>query len=151
MRRAALHVVAGLFLYAVPALPAQQGTSSLAGKVTDAQGGVLPGVNVVVTNEDTGVFREVVSSAEGSFGVSQIVPGRYRVAAKLEGFKALDRRGVVLTVGETATIDLVLEVGGLAETLTVTGETPQFSQRPFQQRRSPCTDGMRIVAQAACC
>jgi len=85
---------------------------------------VLPGVNIVITNEDTGVYRELVSSPEGAYFVSQIVPGRYRLAAKLEGFKALDRRGVVLEVGRTTTMDLTMEVGGLAETLTVTGEAP---------------------------
>jgi hypothetical protein len=53
-----------------------------------------------------------------------MLPGRYRIQAKLEGFKALDRRGVTLTVGQTTTLDLALEVGGLAETLTVSGEAP---------------------------
>ena len=66
--------------------------------------------------------REIISRAEGSYFASQLVPGRYRIAAKLEGFKALDRRGITLTVGQTTTLDLTLEVGGLAETLTVTGE-----------------------------
>jgi hypothetical protein len=103
---------------------AQQGTAEIGGKVVDAQGGVLPGVNIVVTNEDTGVFRELISSPEGAYFVSQIVPGRYRIVAKLEGFKALDRRGIVLEVGRTTTLNLTMEVGGLAETLTVTGEAP---------------------------
>ena len=108
---------------AAPAL-AQQGTAELGGRVVDAQGGVLPGVTVVITNEDTGVVRELVSGAEGSYFASQIVPGRYRITAKLEGFKALDRRGITLTVGQTTTLDLTMEVGGMAETLTVTGEAP---------------------------
>jgi hypothetical protein len=124
MRRPGLPVVVVLFLFAVTTVQAQQGTSSVAGKVTDAQGGVLPGVIVVVTNEDTGVFRELITGSGGSFAVAQIVPGRYRISAKLEGFKALDRRGITLTVGQTTTVDLSLEVGGLAETLTVTGEAP---------------------------
>jgi hypothetical protein len=108
---------------AAPAL-AQQGTAQVGGKITDAQGGALPGVTIVITNEDTGVVREITSTAEGSYFASQMVPGRYRIAAKLEGFKALDRRGVTLTVGQTTTLDLTMEVGGLAETLTVTGEAP---------------------------
>ena len=107
-----------------PLLHAQQGTAEIGGKVVDAQGAVLPGVNIIITNEDTGVFRELISSAEGSYFVSQIVPGRYRIAAKLEGFKALERRGIVLEVGRTTTLNLMMEVGGLTETLTVTGEAP---------------------------
>ena len=60
---------------------AQQGTSQISGKVTDEQGAVLPGVAIVVTNEETGAFREVTSSEEGTYFVSQLVPGRYKVAA----------------------------------------------------------------------
>ena len=55
--------------------------------MTDEQGAVLPGVAIVVTNEETGVFREVTSSEEGTYFVSQIVPGRYKVVAKLTGFR----------------------------------------------------------------
>ena len=79
-------------------------------------------MTIVITNEDTGIVREITSTAEGSYFASQMVPGRYRISAKLEGFKALDRRGITLTVGQTTTLDLTMEVGGLAETLTVTGE-----------------------------
>jgi hypothetical protein len=124
MRKSAVGIVVWFWLCVAPSLLAQQGTASVAGKVADAQGGVLPGVTVVVTNEDTGVFREVITGAEGSYAVTQIVPGRYRINAKLEGFKVLDRRGVTLTVGQMTTVNLLMEVGGLSETLTVTGEAP---------------------------
>jgi hypothetical protein len=115
----------GAFLLAsiLPAF-AQQGTAEIGGKVTDTQGAVLPGVTVVVINEDTGLAREVVTGSGGAYLVPQIVPGRYRVTAKLSGFKALDRRGITLTVGQTTTLDLMLEVGELAETITVTSEAP---------------------------
>jgi hypothetical protein len=102
----------------------QQGTAEIGGKVVDPQGAVLPGVTIVLTNEDTGVVRETVSTAEGSYFAPQMIPGRYRITAKLEGFRALDRRGVTLTVGQTTNLDLQMEVGALAETLTVTGEAP---------------------------
>jgi hypothetical protein len=118
-----LAVAAFLIAGVVPAL-AQQGTSELGGKVTDAQGGVLPGVTIVVINEDTGLFREVVTGDGGAYFVSQMIPGRYRVTAKLSGFKALDRRGIALIVGQTTTLDLTLEVGELAETITVTSAAP---------------------------
>src|SRR5687768_15837756 len=124
MRRLLLGWVSLALLCAAAPVFAQQGTAQLGGKITDAQGGALPGVTIVITNEDTGVVREIMSTSEGSYFVSQVVPGRYRIAAKLEGFKALDRRGVTLTVGQTTTLDLTMEVGGMAETLTVTGEAP---------------------------
>ena len=126
MRGLRIGVAAITIVLSAAVLPAraQQGTSELGGKVTDPQGGVLPGVTIVVTNEDTGLFREVQTGAGGIYFVSQMIPGRYRVTAKLEGFKALDRRGIALNVGQTTTLDLSLEVGELAETITVTGDAP---------------------------
>ena len=59
-----------------------QGTSEIGGRVLDDQGGALPGVNIVVTNE-TGLYREVTSGADGSYFASQLTPGRYRLSAKL--------------------------------------------------------------------
>ena len=124
MRGRALGGVVGVLLSIAAPVFAQQGTSELGGKVTDQQGAVLPGVAIVVTNEDTGVFREVVTTPDGSYFVSQIVPGRYRVTAKMEGFRSLERRGIVVEVGRTQTLDLTLDVGALNETITVTGDTP---------------------------
>jgi hypothetical protein len=103
---------------------AQQGTAELGGKVADSGGGVLPGASLVVTNEETGVVRETTATADGSYFVAQMVPGRYRITVRMEGFKALDRRGVVLTVGQMTPLDLTMEVGTLTETISVTGEAP---------------------------
>src|SRR5262245_40847674 len=105
-------------------LLAQQGTSSIGGKVTDEQGAVVPGAAIVVTNEETGIFREVTSSAEGTYLVTQIVPGRYKVTAKLTGFRTMERSGLILQVGTQMTINLALPVGGVAENVTVTGRSP---------------------------
>ena len=123
MRRLALGLALGVTLCAAQPAAAQQGTSEIGGKVTDQQGAALPGVAIVVTNQDTGVFRELVTSPAGSYFVPQIIPGRYRIQARLEGFKSLDRRDILLEVGRTLTLDLTLEVGALAETITVTSET----------------------------
>ena len=124
MRALALGVVVGLFVWTAAPASAQQGTSEIGGKVTDQQGGVLPGVALVITNEDTGIFREVVTNPDGSYFISQMVPGRYRVTAKMEGFRSLERRGITIEVGRTSTLDLTLDVGALAETITVTGDSP---------------------------
>jgi hypothetical protein len=124
MRRLAIAVVVAVLSALALPVHAQQGTAQLGGKITDAQGAAIPGVNLVITNEDTGTVREIVSTGEGDYFAAQMIPGRYRIEAKLEGFKALDRRGISLTVGQTTTLDLMMEVGGVAETLTVTGEAP---------------------------
>ena len=124
MRNVHVGPVLALLLFAAVPIHAQQGTSQITGKVTDEQGSVLPGVSIVVTNEGTGVFREVVSSSEGSYFVSQLAPGRYKIAARLEGFQTLQQSGINVAVGTTTTANLSLKVGGVAETVTVTGETP---------------------------
>ncbi|OLC40953.1 MAG: hypothetical protein AUH43_25470 [Acidobacteria bacterium 13_1_40CM_65_14] len=115
-----------LFLLLATALPvlAQQGTAEIGGRVTDEQGGVLPGVAVVLTNEGTGVFREVVSGADGTYFAQQLIPGRYRISAKLASFKNFERGGLILAVGKTLTIDVTMIVGALEETVRVTAESP---------------------------
>jgi len=125
MHRLLLALALGAFLCtaAVPVL-AQQGTSEISGRVLDEQGGVLPGVAIVATNEDNGNVRETVSNADGSYFVGQIVPGRYRILAELQGFKNLDRRDIIVEVGRTRSIELILQLGGVAETVTVTAQGP---------------------------
>jgi hypothetical protein len=108
----------------VPAAFAQQGTSDIRGRVTDQQGAVLPGVTVVVRHQESGLFREVVTGPDGLFLMSAMTPGVYLVTAELSGFKKFEQRDVRLEVGRTAQIEAKLEVGGVTETLTVTGEAP---------------------------
>ena len=111
------------FALSTPLL-AQQGTSQINGKVTDEQGAILPGVAVVVTNEENGTFRETTTSEEGTYFVSQIQPGRYKIVARLTGFRTLERGGLIVQVGTTLTINLALPVGGIEENVTVTGQSP---------------------------
>jgi hypothetical protein len=103
---------------------AQQGTSQISGKVTDPQGAVLPGVSITVRNEETGATRELITSVEGTYLASQLVPGRYAVTARLNGFRVMDRNALLLQVGNTLTINLTLPVGGIEEKVTVTGQSP---------------------------
>src|SRR5712691_10210166 len=70
-------VLAAFLLAAATPLLAQQGTAEIGGKVADEQGGALPGVAIVITNEDTGAFRDVTSGSDGSYFASQLTPGRY--------------------------------------------------------------------------
>src|SRR6266576_3642112 len=102
-------LVGSLVCIAAPAW-AQQGTGEIAGKITDEQGAVLPGVAIVVTNEDTGVFRDVVTGPAGTYFASQLVPGRYKIAAKLQGFQTTERGNLPVQVGKTLTINLSLAV-----------------------------------------
>ena len=121
MRRATMMLWA--LLLAAPVV-AQQGTTEVRGRVIDAQGGVLPGVTVTLRNQQTGMYRETVSGADGSFIASGLAPGTYRVEAALQGFKKFDRKDLQLEVGKTATIDVTMAVGSVEETVTVSAESP---------------------------
>jgi hypothetical protein len=120
-----IRFVSMFILLVLPALvSAQQGTTEVRGQVTDPQGAVLPGVSVVVRNQDTGMFRETTSNADGTFFVSGITPGVYQIEAELQGFKKYSRKDVRLEIGKTGTADIRLDVGALTETINVTAESP---------------------------
>ena len=114
----------GVLVSALVAEANQGGGSALQGRVVDAQQAVLPGVAIVVTNQDNGTFRETISGPDGAYFVPGLQPGRYRITADLQGFKKLAREDVVLLLGSTQTVELRLDVGGVAETVTVTEEAP---------------------------
>lgn len=103
---------------------AQQGISEIRGRVLDQQNAALPGVAVLVTNQDSGMYREVTSTTDGTYFVTGMVPGTYEVSAQLQGFKKYVRRDIVLSVGRTTSVDIQLAVGGIEEIVNVTAESP---------------------------
>jgi Carboxypeptidase regulatory-like domain/TonB dependent receptor/TonB-dependent Receptor Plug Domain len=123
LRRLVLLLLSSLVLASVPAF-AQQGTADLRGRVTDQQGAVLPGVTITVRHQESGLFRETVSSADGTFLMSGMTPGMYEVTAELASFKKYTQRDVRLEVGRATPVELKLEVGGLTEAVTVSAEAP---------------------------
>src|SRR3954465_1262770 len=123
MFQRAIGVVLAVLLLALPA-SAQQGTTELRGRVLDAQGAVLPGVTVVVRNQETGMVRDTVSGQDGTFIASGLVPGTYQLAAELQGFKKFERKDLRLEVGKTSSIAVSMSVGRIEETLTVKGASP---------------------------
>ena len=108
---------------ATPAL-AQQGRTELRGRVTDETGGALPGVTVFIQNEADGTFREVITGADGSYFAAQLLPGVFTVTVALPGFTTFQTTGYELRVGQTLPLDIVLGVGALEETVTVSGQAP---------------------------
>jgi hypothetical protein len=123
MRRFILVFVSLAWLSGSPAF-AQSNFSELRGRVVDSQSGVLPGVTIVIRNQESGQYREAISGADGSYFFTAVVPGMYEVSAELSGFRRYTRRDVRLLVGQTTSLQIGLEVGQLEETITVTGESP---------------------------
>lgn len=104
-------------------------TARVGGKVTDQQGGVLPGATVSITNVATGLSSEVVSNAAGSYLFPALDPGEYRLNITMPGFAGYVREGIILAIGQGITMDAQLQVEGVTETVTVTGESPMISTR----------------------
>ncbi len=104
-------------------------TGRVGGKVTDQQGGILPGATVTITNVATGLSSEVVTNAAGSYLFPSLDPGEYRLNVAMPGFAGYVREGIILVTGQGVTMDAQLQVEGVTETVTVTGESPMISTR----------------------
>jgi len=97
---------------------------SIEGLVRDGTGAVLPGARVTVSNLDTGQQRTLTTNADGGYRAVLLSLGTYRVKAELQGFKTIERTGITLSAGQTAVVNFAMEVGGVAEVVSVTGEAP---------------------------
>ena len=118
----------------LPSLVAAQATASLSGRVTDESGGVLPGVTVTVTQTDTGLSRSVVTEATGEWLVPNLPTGPYRLEVALQGFRTYVQTGLGLQVAANPTINVVLGVGNLEETVSVEASAP-LVETPHTYRR----------------
>jgi hypothetical protein len=103
---------------------AQTFRGQLTGTVMDPTGAVIPSVEVGVTNLATGVSQIVTSNERGIYLVSNIEPGPYRVSAALTGFKTFVQEPITVPVSGNITMDITLQVGEMAERVTVIGEAP---------------------------
>jgi hypothetical protein len=99
--------------------PASPQSAGFTGTVLDPTGASVGGAHVTITDEATGAVRSATTEADGKFVFSQVTPGRYKVEVKASGFKTAVRQHVELLVGITSTLDIRLEVGAVAETVTV--------------------------------
>ena len=101
-----------------------QDTGTIVGTVTDSSGAVVARAKVRVSNPDKGVVRELESNAAGEYSAAKIPIGNYRVEAESPGFKKLEHSGITLAVGQTLRVNLQMEVGGMTQEITVTGNVP---------------------------
>jgi hypothetical protein len=103
---------------------AQLSTAELSGRVTDESGAVLPGATVTVTQTDTGFTRTDVTGDGGTYVLSNLPTGPYRLEVSLSGFRTYAQTGIVLQVAASPVINALLSVGSLEETVTVEGAAP---------------------------
>jgi hypothetical protein len=104
-------------------LPAQTQitTGAIQGTATDETGAPLPGVTIEARNVGTNLTRTQVTAADGRFVFLQLPPGTYRLTFKLQNFATFVQDEIPLTVGQTVTITAAMKVGGVQETITVSG------------------------------
>ncbi|HUO30931.1 MAG TPA: carboxypeptidase regulatory-like domain-containing protein [Bryobacteraceae bacterium] len=124
-----LRLCAALFVFAIwsgIAALAQAPVGSLTGVAHDTTGAIMPGINVTVTNKDTGLQRKMTTSAEGIYSAASLPAGNYTVAADATGFRSLELSAIV-RAGQVTTVDLTMEVGAEAEVINVQGESNQLA------------------------
>src|SRR5262245_17999743 len=103
---------------------AQTAKAEIIGAVTDSTGAALPGVKLTITREDSNEERQLTSDSNGNYVAPSLSPGEYAIKGELPNFKTQIRRGVILQVGRQERVDLVMEVGDVAEEVTVEESSP---------------------------
>ncbi|MBI4909887.1 MAG: TonB-dependent receptor [Acidobacteria bacterium] len=103
---------------------AQESRATIIGKATDPSGAVIAGANVRATNNATNATVESVTNSTGAFDMPYLLPGVYTITVEMRGFKKSVREEVQLRIGDRMTLDFVLALGDVTESVKVTSETP---------------------------
>jgi hypothetical protein len=122
----------GVLVLALAALPVSAqsvSTAQINGTVRDGGGLALPGVSVAMIQTDTGLTRTAVTDDSGLYTLTNLPVGPYRFEAMLQGFRSYVQTGIVLQVNANPTLNVTLELGQLAETITVQGTAPLVETR----------------------
>jgi hypothetical protein len=122
MRRFVFMIAVALSLTA--ASFAQETRASVAGTVTDPSGSVVVAAKLILANIETGVAFETTTNQVGQYRFLFVDPGKYKLTAEMDGFRTFVREQIQLQVSQGATVDVVLQLGSQAETVTVGAEAP---------------------------
>jgi hypothetical protein len=96
-----------------------QGFATLHGTVTDPSGAVIPGAKITATQVDTGISRSVSTDVDGNYLIPSLHPATYNLDVEAKGFRRFTRTGITLLADQSATINVAMELGAAAETVTV--------------------------------
>jgi hypothetical protein len=113
-----------LLLLLIALMSAQSPNATLTGRVADPTNAVIPNAKLDIMNLNTGVHRIGETNSEGSFVVTSLSPGPYRIQVSKNGFKTVVREDVVLRVQDVIALNFTLQVGSASENITVTGGAP---------------------------
>ena len=136
MRHILLRLLTATFTLTPVLLHAQVTTATLYGVVRDSTSSSVPGALITVLNQGTGQSREIVTDTTGEFAVTALPTGRYTLKIELQGFKTYTNDGLDLAAGQTVRQTFTLEVGQLAETITVSERAPLVETASAVQKES---------------
>src|SRR5262245_40614793 len=126
-------------------LRAQENRASISGQVTDPVGASVPGAVVKVANVEQGVSRDSSTNEAGRYQIGFLEPGAYTVTIEAPGFKKYIRERVLLVTAQKMGLDVQLEVGAQAETVTVTGQAPLLSTETAMRGQNVSSKELRDV------
>lgn len=132
-----------VILMLVPFGRAQTSAGSVNGTVTDTSSAVVPGARVALLNTATGEKRTATTQELGQYAFPSVAPGIYELTAEAEGFKKTVRGNIEVNVQQAVRIDLLLEVGSVAETIEVKAETPLL--QPSTSSLGQVVDNQKIL------
>ena len=110
---------------------AQIGRGTLTGTISDPTGAGVPNATITLTNLDTGVKTTGQSGSVGNYYFSSLVPGAYTIDVSSSGFRDYTQKGVTVSVGDTVTVNIGLQLGATSDRVVVTAEAPQLKPVAF--------------------
>ena len=119
IKRIRAGLVLALLLCLAPAIYAQSITGTVTGTVTDPQGAVIPGANILLHSEGSGGQRRTVSNAEGYFTIAAVPAGSYTVVVEITGFQKYELRGFAFNGADKRNLDIKLQIATSTETVQV--------------------------------
>ena len=132
-------------LLALLALPAwtQVERARIIGTVKDQTGAVIPGATITITNVLTNISQTTATRADGTYESVPLRIGEYRIEAAQSGFKRMVREGVVLQIQQTAVVDLIMELGGITQEVSITATAPLLT--PTEATQGQVIDNQKMV------
>src|SRR5215469_15369890 len=121
-------IVSSILIFLVSSAFAQVDRGALNGTVSDPQGRVIPGVKVLAVQEATGLHREAVTSAQGTYDIPELPIGTYAVTFTHDGFQPSRFDDVIEEVGKTRTLNPSLQVVGASDQVSVSANTQSLEQ-----------------------
>jgi Cna protein B-type domain. len=122
--RSLLLTLIALCAFGTTTAMAQSYQGALRGALHDATGNALPSATMTLTNTATNLIRVTTTNSTGEYFFEKVDPGKYKLDASVAGFKKLERGGIIIETQQQITLDLVMEIGNVAETVVITDEVP---------------------------